>query len=201
MSDFIYWEDQFKNRFKAHSDQNLDISNDFIKNINNNFEFALHASKNILEVGCGTGELSYLINKKYKKNVLGIDVSEEAIKFANENYKNLNLQFKILNLINETVNESYDLAICSNVLEHFKNPFILINKILSISKSLIVLVPYKQPCTDAYEYEGGAGHVFTFDEQSFKDYCVDSWFLFKTPGWQHSALGEEPKQLAVLLRK
>lgn len=201
MSDFIYWEDQFKNRFKAHSDQNFDISNDFLKNLNINFKNIIDESSKIIEVGCGTGELSYLINKKYNKKILGIDVSNEAIKYAQQNYLNSNLEFKCLNLLTEQVYDFYDLAICSNVLEHFKNPFVLIDKILSISKFLIALVPYEQPCTDSYEYEGGAGHVFTFNEYSFNNYNLNSYFIFTTPGWQHSALDEVPKQLAVLLTK
>ena len=52
-----------------------------------------------------------------------------------------------------------------------------------------------------YSMEGGAGHVYMFDESSFKDYQVLSWFTFSTSGWQWSSRGERPLQLAVLVTK
>lgn len=198
MSD-IYWDDQFKNRCSAHSEQNDTISLDFIKNSKEKFLKRIKKAESIIEIGCGTGELLHHIYHRFNKNLMGLDVSQEAIEFAKRTYSQI--EFKQFDVLKQDIEKKYDLAICSNVLEHFKDPFVLIDKILSFSNSLICLVPYKQPVTDHYEYEGGAGHVFMFDESSFAKYSVLDSFIFKTNGWQHSALGEEPKQFAVLIEK
>lgn len=194
-----YWDYQFKNRYSAHSEQNNTISLDFIKNSKEKFLKRIKKADSIIEIGCGTGEFLNHIYHRFNKNLLGVDVSEEAIAFAKQNYNQI--EFKKLNVLNEDVEKKYDLAICSNVLEHFKDPFVLIDKILSFSNSLICLVPYKQPVTDHYEYEGGAGHVFMFEESSFGKYSILDSFIFQTNGWQHSSSGEEPRQFAALIEK
>jgi SAM-dependent methyltransferase len=194
-----YWDNQFKNRFSAHSEQNDTISLDFIKSLKETFTKRLVKAKSIIEIGCGTGELLNHIYFRFNKNLTGTDLSLEAINFAKENYKNI--EFKQLNVLEQEVGRVYDLAICSNVLEHFKDPYVLINKILTFANYLICLVPYKQPVTDGYDYEGGPGHVFMFDEDSFSNYKILDSFLFTTNGWQHSSSGEEPKQLAILIEK
>lgn len=198
-----YWKERFTVGTAHHSDQNNRISEDFLLKLNNSFNDLLINSSNIIEIGCGTGEFSYKLHKKYHKNVLGTDLSEDAINFANNKYKNLNLNYKTLNLLEDDLSlmKNFDLAVCSNTLEHFKNPYIIINSILNYVNKFIILVPYNQPCFDGYEDEGGAGHVFTFTENSFKNYKIINWFTFQSSGWQHSSNGELPLQLAIAISK
>lgn len=194
-----YWNEQFTTRATPHSDQNKEISKDFFLHITSKFSKELLKSKEVIEIGCGTGEFSRLISDKYNSNVLGTDISVSGIEYANTNYKNTNTKFEVLDVIS-TEFKTYDLALCSNILEHFRNPFVVIDKVLKNCKSFIILVPYDQPNTDGYEYEGGPGHVFRFTEESFKNYNVLDSFKFRTNGWQHSACGETPYQFAVLLK-
>lgn len=62
------------------------------------------SSKNInsiIDCGCGTGHLSYLISKISGKNVVGIDISSRSIKIAKNNYRNRdNLAFIHSSIIN-----------------------------------------------------------------------------------------------------
>ena len=51
---------------------------------------------NILEIGCGTGELSFLIASKTHQDVLGIDICGPFIEKAKNKYSLPNLSFKIL---------------------------------------------------------------------------------------------------------
>ncbi len=41
----------------------------------------------ILDVGCGYGPISIIINKLYNKEVIGVDINERAVNLANENLK------------------------------------------------------------------------------------------------------------------
>lgn len=195
-----YWNNQFGERAVPHSDQNKDISRDFFQKLNSTFNSMFENSQSIIEIGCGTGEMSKLISDKYNKNILGTDLSPVGIDFANKNYANSLTKFQVLNVLTDAIGETYDLAVCSNILEHFRNPFAVIDKVLSICKYFVILVPYNQPVTDGYDDEGGAGHVFQFTEQSFANYQVIDSFLFKTGGWQHSSAGEDPQQFAIILR-
>jgi len=202
-----------------HSEQNKIITDDLLLILNNKhiirqpFENTIDLknlnilkdiiikSKKIIEFGCGTGELLYELYKLYdKKKYLGIDITDKCINFANEKYKNNNLSYLKFNCLNEDITTlgKYNLSICSNCLEHFKNPYILIDEMKKVSNYALILVPYNQnPMTDGYYEEGGAGHVFKFDEDSFKNYNIISDFKFYTHGW---SCGINPLQWCVLIK-
>lgn len=203
-----FWEQDYIKSALHHSHQNKLVANDFIKNIYNRplFISTIKGSNKILDFGCGTGEFSFFLSKsEMAKNsvFIGAEISSSAIQIANNLYKNDNLNFIIIDKSCDLVDVfgSVDLVICSQVLEHFKYPNKIIDKLLEISRHIIILVPYKQGKTDDYIEDGGPGHVSTFDKDSFSSYKVLDQFVFKTIGWDFSSSGEEPLQLAVLLEK
>ena len=99
---------------------------------------------NILDVGCGNGLISMSIGKS-GHNVLGIDISEKAIKKAIEKNDLPNVNFAVAGA--EQLSESetrYDAVICSEVLEHLNEPADLLKYIYKSMKDegiLIVTVP------------------------------------------------------------
>lgn len=201
------WEDEFSRRVKAHAQQNEIITKDFLLNVKKQptFQSALESAKSILEFGCGSGEMLNRISKEFPNaiNCLGIDISETAIYYANEKYKSPRLEYRYYDALQENglgALGHFDLIICSNTLEHFKNPHEVIQKMQETeARHFVFLVPYLQPCTDGYDSEGGMGHVYTFDDLTFSRYRVLSKFTFRTAGWQHSSRGEVPTQLAILI--
>lgn len=76
--------------------------------------------KNVLDAGCGTGLLAYLIAKKGGL-VTGVDYSKEAIKSARSAYRHKNLEFLCSDF--RHVNKKYDVIISLGTLEHTDNPF------------------------------------------------------------------------------
>ncbi len=203
----IYWEKRFDEAAIAHSQQNGQISSDFFLKIKKwkSFDDYIKKSNSILEVGCGTGEFCNTLFSQYpntQKNILGTDISKKAILFASENYSNENLSFQVFDSLNHNIEDlgGFDLIVSSNTLEHFRDPYVVIDNMVENSKVVLILVPYEQPCTDGYDKEGGAGHVFTFTLDSFVKYETLDSFEFETSGWQYSSKGEKPLQLAVLLK-
>ena len=80
---------------------------------------------NVLDAGCGFGQYSYFIAKKFRNsNVLGVDINEERIKesekFAREEGIE-NLKFDIADLENLNYEGSFDLILAVDVLEHIEN--------------------------------------------------------------------------------
>jgi len=85
--------------------------------------------KRVLDVGCGTGNFAKEVSKKNAKYVLGIDYAEEAIKIAQKNNKQKNLEFKKLD-VNE-LNEKFDIIVSIGTIEHMDNPIKIIKKLKS----------------------------------------------------------------------
>jgi len=72
----------------------------------------------VLEIGCGTGKLISIPLAQCGYRVTGVDIHQESIDYATELAKNLpNATFRCKSL--ETLaTASYDIVICSEVLEH-----------------------------------------------------------------------------------
>lgn len=153
----------------------------------------------VIEIGCGTGGLLSKLSKKFTKaSYVGTDISNLAIEFANTTYGSDNLSYKQFDIIKDIDNNRYDLALCVNVLEHFKLPNLIIDRLLAFTRYALIIVPFKQtPITDGYDEEGGAGKILSFDEKSFDNYNVVTQFKFTSPGWQE---GYEPQLLCLLIK-
>ena len=98
---------------------------------NNNFlssEFKkfIGYKKNILEVGCGTGQLSIYFAIGTNNNVIGLDPTIESLnlasKFADKNNIS-NIQFVNADIFDDILKDDiFDFIWCNGVLHHTKNP-------------------------------------------------------------------------------
>lgn len=79
--------------------------------------------KKILDIGRGDGALTNLISKKGAV-IIGIDVSDESIKFAKEKTKNhINIDFIKASAYHLPFkNNFFDYVLCSDVIEHLLKP-------------------------------------------------------------------------------
>jgi len=199
-----YWEGRFGRAegLASHANQNRQITVDFVAAARKHGGAtlaALSAARSAVEFGCGTGEMLRLLADEFGwTSALGLDVSEAAAVAAQTRHGDERVSYRRQDALLPTPGQ-FDLGVCSNTLEHFRDPWPLLNGLLHLAPAALVLVPYAQPCTDGYDAEGGAGHVSTFTESSFSAYHLVDWFLFRTAGWQHSSAGEEPRQMAALV--
>jgi len=81
----------------------------------------------ILEVGCGTGQLSNFLGLRWGRAVFGTDICLNSLKLAHEfKQKNgiENTAFVQMNLFRPAFRtESFDVVICNGVLHHTSDPF------------------------------------------------------------------------------
>ena len=92
---------------------------------------------NILEVGCGTGQLSNFLSYG-QRNVFAVDFSHNSLKLAEAFRQRNNLEnagFYRMNLFNPCFkNGSFDLVICNGVLHHTADPKAGFDSIASMVK-------------------------------------------------------------------
>ncbi len=90
--------------------------------------------KKILDVGCASGWFLHEISKKFSKTkCIGIDTYKEAILYGKKRYKNLTLVHADCHKI-PFPPESFDLVICTEVLEHVLDPKKVVEEIKRVLK-------------------------------------------------------------------
>jgi 2-polyprenyl-3-methyl-5-hydroxy-6-metoxy-1,4-benzoquinol methylase len=79
-----------------------------------------------IDIGCNAGVYSKIISDLGFKHVLGIDISSEAIRRANESFAfadgERTLEYKILDAENMDTTRKVDFVLCTEVIEHATRP-------------------------------------------------------------------------------
>lgn len=97
----------------------------------------------ILDIGCGNGYLTKKITKDFK-NIVAIDNSKSAIKFAKKKYKG-NIKFINVDLDNFIVKKKFNIILLIEVIEHVYLPDLFLKKIVKFMNKnsiLIISTPY-----------------------------------------------------------
>jgi 2-polyprenyl-3-methyl-5-hydroxy-6-metoxy-1,4-benzoquinol methylase len=101
-----------KNKLKKF---NLDISKHLIRyNFANLF---IKENSEVLDAACGVGYGTNILSKK-SRNIIGIDYSKPAIKFAKQNHQNKKIKFFESNILNFKYKKKFDAIVSLETLEH-----------------------------------------------------------------------------------
>ncbi len=140
------------------------------------FNKHIKSSDTVLDVGCGIGVISLYYGNKCK-SVHGIDISDKAIKLANESAKELKLnqkiKFEVVDFPNKYLDKKFDKIIFSETLEHIQNEDLAlqsISKMLNKNGQLIVTVP----SVNSFIYRIGLAKKFDKEVGHLRRYTVDS---------------------------
>jgi 2-polyprenyl-3-methyl-5-hydroxy-6-metoxy-1,4-benzoquinol methylase len=94
---------------------NLDISKHLIRyNFANLF---IKENSEVLDAACGVGYGTNILSQK-SKNIIGIDHSKTAIKFAKKNHKNKKIRFFESDILNFKYKKKFDAIVSLETLEH-----------------------------------------------------------------------------------
>lgn len=75
----------------------------------------------VLDIGCGEGELASMIASLGAKKVVAIDYSAAAVATCKSRYQGNNIEFRQCSY--QAVDERFDAIVMAGVLEHLDNPF------------------------------------------------------------------------------
>ena len=82
----------------------------------------------VLDLGCGEGDLSSMVAFAGAKSVHSIDNSEEALKIASERIKLDKISFELVD--GKDVKGKFDVIVMAGVLEHMDSPYDLLQQLI-----------------------------------------------------------------------
>lgn len=99
----------------------------------------------ILDAGCGEGfTLEFLRNQKIGRTYEGIDFLDTAIEIGHKVHPNIKLlQASIYDLPYK--NDSFDVVLCTEVLEHLRKPKKALKELFRVSKKYVLLSVPNEP--------------------------------------------------------
>jgi len=108
----------------------------------------------VIDLGCGSGRILRMLKRLGFENLVGIDVNEQALELCEK----VGLEVKKVDLSKDKLpfdDQSFDVAVCTHVLEHVEDEAYLLNEAQRIAKLVLFVVPLgKRECRGhKHEYE------------------------------------------------
>lgn len=127
----IFWNSHIDNLWLS---LNIDVQLTWYDDVYSVLLNYLDHNMSVADYGCGTGSLSFVLNKHFSFNSLDLydlpNYASEFIKFAINKNKLKNVEWS--NIL-ENIDKKYDAIICLDVLEHLENSY---TALLSIDSKL-----------------------------------------------------------------
>ena len=122
----FYKESPFPN-YKSNDNKGTILEKGNKNYLTYEFKKYIGYQKNVLEVGCGTGQLALYFAIGTNNNVLGLDPTLESLvlaqNFAKKNSIN-NIEFVNSDIFDDVLrDEVFDFIWCNGVLHHTKSPY------------------------------------------------------------------------------
>ncbi len=94
----------------------------------------------VLDIGCGNGALAYDIAQHSKADVIAIDINELNIEKAKSTFSHPFIRYIVADATQYVPDESLDIIVLSNVLEHLHNRVAFLQRIQNISSANKILI-------------------------------------------------------------
>jgi SAM-dependent methyltransferase len=128
----------------------------------------------LIDIGCGDGRFLREVAKRYPRaELLGVDYSERAVQLAKA--LNPNLNYKVVNIVEESLPDRFDVATLVEVLEHIPHAQIdaflkAIAGVLNDSGWLILTVPHvNNPILEKHYQHFTSNHLHKLLVSHFQD--------------------------------
>ena len=103
----------------------------------------LHPGERVLDIGCGSGELACDMAQNAQVHVVGIELSAEKIAIARQRPTPPQVTFRVGDVLKELGQETFDVAVLSNVLEHLPDRATFLQRVQAAAnpKRFLIRVP------------------------------------------------------------
>ena len=127
-----------------------------------------HEEFSLLDVGCAIGDGCELLQARFPKaKISGADISPAGIEKAAR--KNTRIQYFVFDILKDPMPDVFDYITFIETLEHFDEPFSVINKSLAYTRrALIISTPYSPERSGPSR--GYDEHRYAFNERTFTGY-------------------------------
>lgn len=96
---------------------------------------SIKSDDSVLDIGCGTGNLTRKIRAITEGRVVGIDYAEGMINRAKEENQDLDILFEVSDVEALEYVNTFDIVFCNSVFQWFKNPEKSLNKLYNALNS------------------------------------------------------------------
>jgi len=137
------------------------------------YEFALPRIRggDVLDMGCGCGFGSYLMAQNGARSVVGVDVAEDALQYAAQNYEAENLRFERMDVTSLSFpSEQFSAVVCLEVFEHVDDYEALLRESVRVLKPggvLVLSTPNKLVWSPNREKPINPWHIWEFYREDF----------------------------------
>ncbi|MGQ9662517.1 MAG: class I SAM-dependent methyltransferase [Kiritimatiellia bacterium] len=115
--------------------------------------------ESVLDVGCGQGALLVELEKRFPQvKLYGVDLSSRAIELAASRVPRG--EFRVLDLEHDRLQGTFDLVICSEVLEHIQDDVTAIQRVSEVTGKYLVVTTVQGRMRPS---EAFVGHVRNYD--------------------------------------
>ncbi|MGD1005769.1 MAG: methyltransferase domain-containing protein [Ignavibacteriaceae bacterium] len=139
--------------------------------------------ESVLDVGCGTGNLTSKIKAITSGRVIGIDASEGMVEEAVKNYRNIGIEFLAKNIQDISFDEEFDVIFCNSTFQWFKNIGFTLKKLCKALKPG-GRIAIQAPATESYcpNFLSAVNGIVTDDEEIGEvfSFFKSPWLFFET---------------------
>jgi len=142
------------------------------------YEFARQfvQEKEVLDIACGSGYGTKILAKSGAKKVTGIDISEDAVKIAQEKYSQENIKYITANAEDtKQIDHNFDLVVSFETIEHLKNADKFLQEIKRITKPdglVFISTPNREVSQEKNPY-----HLKEYNKQEFQE-LINKYFKY-----------------------
>ncbi len=176
---------------KFSSNQNFDYGGedlDLLENADNYFNLIINNFGNkignsILEVGAGSGNLTYWLRKRFPNSkIVAIEPSDKMFsEIKNRNIENVEIYQGFLSEYAEKFSNQFDTIIYNNVLEHIEDDVAEMKTVNHILKKDGYLLSYNPALNFLYDaHDASVGHYRRYYKKELTEKYVESGFVVES---------------------
>lgn len=94
----------------------------------------------VLDIGCGASQYTQWLAEK-AQSVVGVDILPERVEKSRKMNTKANVSYEVMDVTKDLPADTFDIAVCSHVIEHLDDPVAVLRAIAEKIPRIIVKVP------------------------------------------------------------